>query len=61
MEREPFDGRPVERGAQRASLEAVGDLDAAARTKGRDRYLLRVNVPRTPELALDWGMAETLA
>lgn len=33
-----------------------GDLDAAAREKGRDHYLLRVNVPRTPELALECGM-----
>jgi hypothetical protein len=32
------------------------DLDAASRAKGRGRYLLRVNVPRTPELALTCGM-----
>ena len=32
-----------------------GDLDPA-RAKGRSRYLLRVNVPRTPELALECGL-----
>ena len=32
------------------------DLDQAARAAGRNRYLLRVNVPRTPELALECGM-----
>lgn len=33
-----------------------GDLDEAAAAAGRGRYLLRVNVPRTPELALECGM-----
>jgi len=32
------------------------DLDAAARARGRGRYLLRVNVPRSPELSLETGM-----
>ncbi|MBM4085952.1 MAG: hypothetical protein FJ272_14295 [Planctomycetes bacterium] len=32
------------------------DLDAAARARGRERYLLWVNVPRSPELALECGM-----
>ena len=33
-----------------------GDLDEAARIRGRQRYLLHVNVPRTPAFALDVGM-----
>ena len=33
-----------------------GDLDQAAKARGRERYLLRVNVPRTPEAALEVGM-----
>ncbi len=33
-----------------------GDLDAAARERGRPPYLLRANVPRTPELALECGL-----
>jgi len=59
--RSPFFFKPDE-GRKNAPLmtelirQIRGDLDAAARAKGRDRYLLRVNVPRTPELALDWGM-----
>lgn len=32
------------------------DLDEAARAQGGRRYLLRVNVPRSPELALEVGM-----
>jgi len=36
--------------------EIRGDLDHAARVHGRGRYLLRVNVPRSPELALQAGM-----
>ena len=32
------------------------DLDQAAQVAGRERYLLRVNVPRSPELALDVGL-----
>ncbi|MCD6359373.1 MAG: hypothetical protein J7M38_00830, partial [Armatimonadetes bacterium] len=32
------------------------DLDDAARRRGRERYLLRVNVPRSPELALECGL-----
>ena len=32
------------------------DLDEAATRNGRERYLLRVNVPRSPELALESGM-----
>ncbi len=32
------------------------DLNKAAAANGRDSYLLRVNVPRSPELALEWGM-----
>jgi hypothetical protein len=59
--RSPFFFKPNE-GAKNAPLmtelfrQIRGDLDAAARAKGRSRYLLRVNVPRTPESALDWGM-----
>lgn len=59
--RSPFFFKPDE-GRKNAPLmtelirQIRGDLDAAARAKGRDRYLLRVNVPRTPESALDWGM-----
>lgn len=59
--RSPFFFKPDE-GRKNASLmtelirQIRGDLDTAARAKGRDRYLLRLNVPRTPELALDWGM-----
>jgi hypothetical protein len=59
--RSPFFFKPDE-GRKNAPLmtelirQIRGDLDAAARAKGRDRYLLRVNVPRTPEQALDWGM-----
>ncbi|MCX6910602.1 MAG: hypothetical protein NTY01_21530 [Verrucomicrobia bacterium] len=59
--RSPFFFKPDE-GRKNALLmtelirQIRSDLDAAARAKGRDRYLLRVNVPRTPELALDWGM-----
>jgi hypothetical protein len=33
-----------------------GDLDQAAKARGRDRYLLRVNVPRIPEAAMEAGM-----
>ncbi len=33
-----------------------GDLDEAAERMGRDRYYLRVNVPRSPELALECGL-----
>lgn len=32
------------------------DLDDAASRAGRDRYLLRMNVPREPELALESGL-----
>ncbi len=32
------------------------DLEAAAKARGRGPYLLRVNVPRSPDLALDCGM-----
>jgi hypothetical protein len=32
------------------------DLDATASRRGRERYLLRVNVPRSPELALETGL-----
>ena len=32
------------------------DLDEAARLTGRDRYLLRMNVTRDPELALECGL-----
>lgn len=32
------------------------DLDQAAARHGTDRYLLRVNVPRSPELAVESGM-----
>ncbi len=32
------------------------DLDAASRARGGPRYVFRVNVPRSPELALECGM-----
>jgi len=59
--RSPFFFRPGE-GANSAPLmtgligQIRSDLDAAAHARGRGRYLLRVNVPRTPELALECGM-----
>ena len=59
--RSPFFFKPAE-GVKNAPLmtelirQIRGDLDAAARAKGHSRYLLRVNVPRTPELALESGM-----
>jgi len=59
--RSPFFFKPDE-GLKNAPLmtelirQIRGDLDEAARAKGRDRYLLRLNVPRTPESALDWGL-----
>ena len=59
--RSPFFFKPAE-GAKNAPLmtdlirQIRSDLDLAARAKGRSRYLLRVNVPRTPELALECGM-----
>jgi hypothetical protein len=59
--RSPFFFKPDE-GRKNAPLmtelirQIRGDLDVAARAQGRDRYLLRVNEPRTTEQALDWGM-----
>jgi hypothetical protein len=59
--RSPFFFKP---GAQRKNAPLMtelirqirGDLDQAAKARGRDRYLLRVNLPRTPKAALDVGM-----
>jgi hypothetical protein len=59
--RSPFFFKPGE-GVKSAPLmtelirQIRSDLDVAARDKGHSRYLLRVNVPRTPELALECGM-----
>jgi hypothetical protein len=59
--RSPFFFKPDE-GMKSAPLmtelirQIRSDLDVAARAKGRGRYVLRVNVPRTPELSLECGM-----
>ncbi|MBI5394129.1 MAG: hypothetical protein HZA91_02405 [Verrucomicrobia bacterium] len=59
--RSPFFFKPAD-GVKNAPMmtelirQIRSDLDIAARAKGRSRYLLRVNVPRTPELALESGM-----
>ena len=37
-------------------LQVRGDLDEAAKARRRPRYLLHVNVPRTPKAALEVGM-----
>jgi len=53
---------PDGEGRERAPLmtelisQVRADLDKAAAERGRESYLLRVNVPRSPELALEWGM-----
>ena len=59
--RSPFFFKPDE-GRDNAPLitelirQVRGDLDQAALAAGRDRYLLHVNVPRRPDLALESGL-----
>ena len=59
--RSPFFFKP-DKGRDHAPLmtelvcQVRDDLDEAARARGRERYLLHVNVPRSPDLALDSGM-----
>jgi len=59
--RSPYFFRPDE-GRDKAPLmteliqQVREDLDNAAEASGRERYLLRLNVPRTPELALETGL-----
>lgn len=59
--RSPFFFKPGEGEAKTHLITELvrdvrADLDAAARAKDRERYLLRVNVPKDPKLALESGL-----